>query len=70
MPLPPPPPGCPGVTCPPDKANPYPSPIAVSGCSGKVADVNVTPHGPELDRSSGRPIADIMLVAPDGGPSW
>ena len=65
MPLPPPPPGCPGTTCPPDKANPYPSPITVSGLEGKVADVRVSLHG-VVHTQNNLSDLDIMLVAPDG----
>jgi hypothetical protein len=65
VPLPVPPPGCPGVGCPPDTANPYPSNIGVSGLAGKVDKVTVTLHGLSWTQH-GPADADIMLVAPGG----
>ncbi|MCA1683953.1 MAG: kelch motif-containing protein, partial [Actinobacteria bacterium] len=79
VPLPPPAPGCPGVHCDPDKANPYPSPIAVSGYgpSDKVANLTLTlnklswPQGTvnapgSAPDANGPSDAEIMLVAPGG----
>ena len=67
---PPAPPGCPTFpspnnSCPPTPAQPYPSPITVSGVSGAVTDVNVTLRGLSYEWWDGSDL-DVMLVAPDG----
>lgn len=64
-----PPQGCPGVYCPADKADPYPSSVSTSGLSGTVADVSVTLHGLSYrgeDEGGGPNDVDVMLVAPNG----
>lgn len=56
--------GCPPV-CPPEKADPYPSEITVSGLTGPVIDINVIVRDLTW-RESGPSDADIMVVAPGG----
>lgn len=68
VPLPPPPEGCPDFESQSgcgDRAQPYPSTIAVDGLSGAVTDVNVTLHDLSYE-FNGPADADIMLVGPDG----
>jgi len=64
VPLPAAPQGCPPL-CPPDKAAPYPSNIAVTGMTGTVTDIKVTLRNLWWEKG-GPSDADIMLVAPDG----